>query len=336
MKKLSISKKSIWNIAKYFIAAIPIIWVFKRLDFSDFLQTFPQIAWWTIPLLIVSLLTSITLQGVRWWMMLRSLVPDLSFKKTIAYHYIGLFYSIALPAGNVAQDVVKSLLLSQKIGYGTVWGATWICRILGLIALALLSLYGLFSIPASVLPKGFVPAVIIAFCVCALLVVVSFSKRITRPFRSLIEKITPKKFLQIPQTIRDGIYNYRDKKSELFTVFLVTIVTQFSMIMGSCFLVWGISGRFCFAEMLAFIPIIEVISMSVPITPNGMGIREILTALMFKQIGLSNETLGVYVVIILFFTVAIRLVGGVFVVHGMVKNRSVKKNISDDGRGSAP
>jgi uncharacterized membrane protein YbhN (UPF0104 family) len=55
-------------------------------------------------------------------------------------------------------------------------------------------------------------------------------------------------------------------------------------------------------------PIIEMISMAQPFTPNGMGVREALTTLMFQHLGLSKEQLGIYIILTLSSTL-LRLIG---------------------------
>ena len=108
--------------------------------------------------------------------------------------------------------------------------------------------------------------------------------------------------------LREDIYNYREKKKALLSNFAITFVTQFLMIINSMILIGGITGNFYSKEMLTFIPIIEILALSIPLTPNGMGIREGLLALMFHHVGLTEEQIGTYILIGL-LGVLIKLVG---------------------------
>jgi len=101
-------------------------------------------------------------------------------------------------------------------------------------------------------------------------------------------------------------------------VLSISFLIQLVMVLNSVGLILGITNRMCFWECLAFIPLIEIASMSVPLTPNGIGIREALTALMFKYIGLSNEQLGVYIFI--------ALSANLFRLVGLVPIFSMKKD----------
>ena len=162
---MSIAEKI--NRKRFRVAAIPLIilpfvWIVWRLDVHRMAGYARAMAWWTIPVLCVFILLSMTLQGVRWWFMLRSLLPDLTFRRAMSYHFIGIFYAIVLPT-SASTDIVKTLLLSRKFDYSVAWGATWICRIMGLLALALLSIYGLIAIDRKFLPPSFWYALCTAF-----------------------------------------------------------------------------------------------------------------------------------------------------------------------------
>jgi uncharacterized membrane protein YbhN (UPF0104 family) len=76
---------------------------------------------------------------------------------------------------------------------------------------------------------------------------------------------------------------------------------------------------------LAYVPLIEILSLSIPLTPSGLGIREALTKLMFQQIGLSNEQLGVYIVLGL-LSILLKLVGGVPVLFNLLQKPNPQRN----------
>lgn len=323
---MSITEKI--NRKRFRFAAIPLIilpfvWIVWRLDVHRMAGYARAMAWWTIPVLCAFILLSMTLQGVRWWYMLRSLLPDLTFRRAMSYHFIGIFYAIVLPT-SASTDIVKTLLLSRKFDYSVAWGATWICRIMGLLALALLSIYGLIAIDRRFLPPSFWYALCTAFAVTVAVFALSFSKRFTTPLRPIVQRIVPKKLVVILENIRQGIYAYRNKRGALAGVFLITMLTQATMIMAGCFALFGMMGKLYISDYFAFIPIIEVVANSGP-TPNGLGLREALTAIFFSYLHLSKEQLAIYVFMTLFFSVGMKLLGGIPVLHGMLKSRREKQ-----------
>jgi uncharacterized protein (TIRG00374 family) len=309
----------IWRSITLLLAVVPIVWIFLRLDFHRLIDCVHQVAWWTVPALCAFIIVSMTLQGVRWWLILRPMIHGLPFKRVLSYHFIGVFYSIVLPS-SASTDVVKTVLLSKKADYAVSWGATWLCRIAGFLALVMLSVYGFLTIDRSFLPQGFWPAVIVSAVLIVTACTVSFSKRFTSPLRPLAQKLMPRRIITVIENIRQGIYVYRRQYRALLSLFLVSLVTQVLLIFAASFTLYGITGRLIIADFFAFIPVIELIANTGP-TPNGMGVREALIAVLFGHLQVSNEHLGIYVFLSLFCAIGLKLAGALPVFHGMLKNR---------------
>jgi glycosyltransferase 2 family protein len=290
------------------VAAVPVVWIFTTIDWHKMSHAVFATAWWTIPLLFVTIMSGMILQGFRWWMLMKPFDPSLPFLKTMKAHFLGLYYSIVLPT-SAAQDIVRAMILSKTTDYSLSWASTWLSRVLGLLVLGIMSIFGLFGINRSGLPPFFFESVVSAFGILALMFIFSFSKRFTSPFRKLTRKISPAKLQTILEKIRESVYKYRDKTSVIFIVFCITVCMELTITMGACLVIMGISGRFLPYECLLYLPIIEILCISIPLTPNGIGVREGLLALMFKQVGLSQEQLGIYIVLG-FFSISLKLVGG--------------------------
>lgn len=310
---------------KYVFAAIPIIWIFWSINFREMFHVFGKIAWWTAPCLVTVVLVTMFLQGVRWWMLLKAFIPSIRFSRVIFTHFAGIFYSIILPT-NAAQDAVRAALLSRENDYSIAWASTIVSRILGLFALLVLSIYGLILIDKNSLPRGFFLSILCTFLLLLLLIFFSFSKNLTRPMREAFSKLLPAKIMQIFENVRQGIYIYRDKKLNLFLVFIFTLFIQFLLIFGvTSMLLAGISGKLFFSESFAYVPIVEIVSMSIPLTPGGLGIREFMLKIMFNHLGLSNEQVGVYIMLG-FLATTMKLVGGIFVLYDLLRKKAAQTN----------
>jgi hypothetical protein len=199
-----------------------------------------------------------------------------------------------------------------------------VARILGLGALALLSIYGFTTIDRSLLPSGFAISLAVSLVLLLALGVVSFSKRLTRPLRLLLERLTPGRALNVVGEIREGIYKYRDRKRVLVVVSLLTLLTQSILVGAPALILLGITDRLFLAECFAFLPLIEIVCLSVPLTPNGLGVKEGLLAIMFAHLGLNAEQLGVYI-LLGFLSILVKLVGAIPVLIDLLHRRTAKK-----------
>lgn len=295
------------NYLKYLLALIPFIWIFTIIDLNKLTLIIQNTAYWTVPLILIANIFAFILQGSRWWMLIHSFIPSVSYMRAMSYHFIGLFYSIILPS-SAAQDIVRTVLISREEDYGVIWASSWIARLFGMISLFLMSLYGFLQYD-QIRNIQHLPLYLSLFVLLTIiLIIMSFSKRTTRPFRILLEKILPAKIINIVSRIRHGIYLFKHKKLVLLKVFLMTLMVQVILFTTLAMIIYGITGEFKFKEMFAFGPIIEFICMMLPITPNGMGIREVLSKKMFEYMDLSNEALAVYVTVI-FISIIFRTIG---------------------------
>jgi hypothetical protein len=251
---------------------------------------------------------------------MRAFLPKLPFGATISTHFKGLFYSIVLPT-SAAQDIVRAAMLSRQGDYSVVWGATWVCRLLGLFVLAVLSLAGFLLIDSSLLPGWLSKAIGAAFAAILLFTTLSFSKKITRFFRPVAERILPEKVMQIADNVRQAIYLYRHRPGRMLMTFAVTVLVQLLVVLNAVILAKAITGSWYIIECLFFIPAIEIIVVSLPLTPNGMGLREgLLSLFLISFLGFSAEQVGVYV-LLGFSGILLRVVGAVPVAYDFVRKR---------------
>jgi uncharacterized membrane protein YbhN (UPF0104 family) len=316
MRTISLPRPLLTTLRILFII-VPLVWIYRKVDAAAFISSMQSVAWWTIPLLTISIVVTMFLQGYRWWLLMRAFLPRLPFNQAIAVHFKGIFYSIALPT-SAAQDVVRASILSTKADYAVVWGATWLSRLLGLLVLALLSLGGLALLGPAALPGWLWRTIVGALGAIVVLGALSFSKALSRSMRPLVTKFVAGRWVRVIEEIRQSIYLYRGKPGALLGSLAITLAVQLLVVVNAVALLKGISGNMYVRECLFFIPAIEIIVISVPLTPNGMGLREgLLSLFLLSALKLSPEQVGAYVLIGL-LGIVLRLVGVIPIVWDML------------------
>ena len=286
-------KKLYFTFFKFLIGlaliVLPFVWIFHKIDLQQLSNTLLKIQWWTFPVLIACNLIIMSLQGVRWWLLIKAFSKDLPFSQAMSFHFSSIFYSIVLP-NSTAQEILRTLFVQKKVGSIVSWSSAWICKITGLITSVFFSLTGLLLLKNGNLP-GYVflsMGILVAFILIATLF--SMSKKFSRPLRKVVMKFTPVKFFKWIENLREGIYQYRNKKESVGLAVGITVLIQIIFVVSVFFIIKGITGSNFFIECLAFIPLIEIISMAQPFTPNGIGIRDALIVLMFNHLGPLKRT----------------------------------------------
>lgn len=315
-------KHIVLKLLRFTALAIPFIWIFRQIEFSDFVPALKRVEWWTIPMLLIMCFISTFLQGTRWWILLHAFSKKITFLRSLSYHFSSHFYSLVLPNGS-AQEIVRTVFVTKETGSIISWSAAWICKIMTVIISFLFSLTGLIAISKTGLPEFVTHILIVLFAVIIFLVTISFTNFFIRPFGKFLHSFKDNKIISWIKKLQEGIYQYRTKTKELLIVVVLTSLMEAALLAGAILVIQGITGTQYIAECIAFIPLIELVSIIQPFTPNGMGVREALVAIMFKYVGLSTEELGIYI-IISNISILIKFIGAIPVIHGLIKKRKLK------------
>jgi len=198
-------------------------------------------------------------------------------------------------------------------------------KIMGIVISFSFSALGLLLLPDLAIPSIVFKIVFILFFLMCIAIVLSFTKKVSRPVRMLLLDYFPKNSFNWLEKLREGIYRFKDKKQMLFLSFMITVGSQMFLLGGVSLLLLGITGHAYFKEVMAFIPLVEMISMAQPFTPGGVGVRETLVAVMFRHLRLSNEQLAMYV-LLSNLSIFLKLIGAIPVLYGVIKKRKLNKN----------
>jgi uncharacterized protein (TIRG00374 family) len=300
------------------LAIAPLVWIYTRTGAAALGENLAAVSAPLLAAILALLFAGMLLQGVKWWVLIRRFAPELKLRQAVSVHLESAFYSIMLPAA--AQDVVKSVMLSKNHPPSVVWAASWLARPMGFFSLLIFSAAGIIYLDSGILPNGFRASLLTAVAAIAALGAASFSKRVTRPFRSAAAKILSPKIMAKIEELRNGIYVFKYERATLVQTFLISFATQFLIIFTIALQVYAVSGNLYFTECLAFVPLVEIMVVSLPLTPGGLGVREALMALLFTRLGLSDGQIATYVTISLAGSM-VRIAGGMPVLWRMVTKR---------------
>jgi len=306
-------------VAGIVFSAAPFCIIFRKIDPEKLFTALGAVSWWSLPALLFFSFTAMVLQGTRWWILIRAFTRQLSWLRALSLHFTSSFYSLFIP-NSTMQEVLRSVVASKHVGAVVSWSSAWVNKITGVVAAFAFSVAGILFLPAGTLPPKVTGVVGVLFVIMVILLIVSFSKTASRPLRRLASKVIPPSLQSFIAKLHEGIYQFRNKTAHLIVTMGVTFLVQFSIVFAITLLIRGITGRFLLVESLAFIPLIEMISLAQPFTPNGAGVREALVAIMFSRLGLSQEQLGVYI-ILANMSIFLRLIGAIPVVVDRVRHR---------------
>jgi uncharacterized protein (TIRG00374 family) len=222
----------------------------------------------------------------RWKMLMRPLLPVLSVPHLFGIYCIGLFFNLCFPTV-IGGDVVKLYYAGRPSkSYAQSFAATFLDRDAGMLAMMIIACIAILIHPVSVpgIPVSLIIwSVFIAFVAGnAAIFAPHFHRRLTNLLRRFrIHKIAAK-----VDMISNAFQIMGKHPILLLGSLLISFVNQFLVITVTCIIAMGLQLDIAPLWFFVFVPVITLISM-IPISLNGMGLREYAFMSLFSAIGVA-------------------------------------------------
>ncbi len=263
--------------------------VLYRLDLGQFVSVLAASHWeWVVP--AVGLQLSLTvLSAGRWKAILSNFRIATPLKSLIQLAFIGSFFNLCLPS-SIGGDVFRAFYLSKRTGRGlsTTLTTTILERNGGLCALLMIGAAAslVWGLPGrGAVPAYLFPALITAYLMANLAL---FNGRLHRLASRLLQWLGLARLEEKMELVYDGLRKLIRNRGALARVLAISLLIQF----GSVVVIWtagkALSLGLPFQVFLILIPIINL-SIMIPVTINGFGLREGLYVLLFAALGVSEE-----------------------------------------------
>jgi uncharacterized membrane protein YbhN (UPF0104 family) len=300
-------RKKITKLARIGISLGLIIWLFSRFNLQGVWHAFERlpISLWIAACAI--LLVAQILSSLRWGIIARAFQFKGAWATYLGYYFVGMFFNLFLPTG-IGGDVFKIHFLSKGIGRKLAATLTVLGdRYFGLFAMVLIGAICVLILPG-LLPVPFENGLLIGGGVLILILV-------GMPF---ILKIVKRMNFSILEDFPTSITHLR-KPGTLIPILALSFCLQ-TMGMGSVALMGnGMDIHVQAAFYFVALPMVNIMTM-IPITFNGIGVREGALVYFLGLKGVEPEpalALG-----LLFFSiqVAVSLLGGLAYALGVHRN----------------
>jgi len=244
-----------------------------------------------------------------WGRLLRAQGVPIPYRKVAAYYFVGLFFNNFLPS-NVGGDIARITDASKYSDrVSPVFSATLMDRLVGVIAI------GFLAVVASLvaLPRlHFVGIYVVLFTVffgglAAFLSI--FSRRVLTAFEWPFRAVGARSVADALGRMLDDLHGFRSKGGTLAAVFLASTVVQVSRIYVHYLVGLSLGVRIAAGYYFVFVPVLAAL-VSLPISLNGLGIREGAAVVLFQMAGLTREQSFTIPFLTYIVSVVISLLGG--------------------------
>lgn len=281
-------RKNIWLAIQAVGTVVLLAVLFRGFDWPRFGDVLRQMSLAFYVGSLVAMGAGQLLYAMRWRVVLAGMGVAVSYREVLRQYLIGLFFTNVMPTA-VGGDAAKVYYLGRREGYVEIGASVFIDRFLGFLWLSVIGAALAWIVPAdspllvlnrnllTLFAAGFVVALIVARLV---------------PLAGLIERVFPErwrgaavKLTSFDALVRRGVLR------------LLTILVAGAVVAGFAALI-AIVYRYHFAAngvAAVTMPVVMlvIVSMSifvnVPISVNGIGLREQLHVLLFTGLGVPKE-----------------------------------------------
>jgi uncharacterized protein (TIRG00374 family) len=253
------------------------------------------------------------LSAWRWWILLRPVGLQVPYLRMVAFYFIGMFFNFFLPT-IIGGDAVKAILLARETGApARSTMSVFMERNVGLLALLTIATAAAFFAP-TVEVKGFsllhLALILFAGFIAANIVIA------TRRAYHLVDylvALTPLgRIRSRAASLHDAVVPYREPR---WRGVLAASIAQSFLFQGVVILVVFLNAKALdcdvpIAALAVFVPLISLAGM-LPLSVNGLGIREALYVLLLGRIGVPDAVAFAIAVLYALVTFAASLPGGV-------------------------
>lgn len=297
-------------ILRIVISAGLLFFIFRRMDFKEMLELLRNAHLGIFLTSFGGYALVVLVSALRWHRLLEVQDIRIPYRRTLAYYIIGFFYNNFLPAvvgggfvrafyaGRVTQKskgAFSSMLVELVIG---VWG---------LVIFALLISLFWFKSPA--IKKALIP-LLGAFILLTVLMYLFFERGFMRKFKGLVERIKVFNLGSRMSEFYNALYIYKDKKRAIFESVLLSFGVQFAIGLMNISIGIALGFKLPLVSYIIYPSIISLL-MILPITINGLGLREWGYRFFFIQVGLTGSQAVTLSLLFYFVGVIGSLVGGI-------------------------
>lgn len=310
---MRLKRKQLQSLLQIMLSITLLIIFIWRAGPRDVFTTLSSIDWrWYLPAFGLFLL-NIVIRAYRWFLMVHTLDEETSLVYLIYLYFVGFFANNFIPSG-FGSDLVKVMSLRQSTGRGAEALSTVLMeRITGLLGSSLIAvavlLWNFFRQVDHVdMPLGlWIIVVVISVSIPVLFLLV----RWVNPFRTLQRYVPsvarlPKydRLIDLSDTVRRYPWPILARALLVSFPFTLTLIVVQFMISRALHVNLHIS------VFSLFVPIIAILNL-LPISFNGLGVREGVYKFLFIPIGVPAATAVAMSLAYYFFRFAAGLLGGV-------------------------
>lgn len=244
-----------------------------------------------------------------WARLLRAQGVPIPYYKAASYYFVGLFFNNFLPS-NIGGDIARiSDARKHAEHVSPVFSATLMDRLIGVLAIGFVAV--LASVGALDHPRLYAiyASTLLVFALALGLFLAIFRRSmleaLERPFRWIGAHRVERGIARL----LDDLHGYRSQGRTLAVAFAASTLVQISRILVHYVVGLALGVRVAASYYFLFVPVLAAL-VSLPISLNGLGVREGAAVVLFQMAGMTRQQSFAIPFLTYLLSVLISLLGG--------------------------
>jgi uncharacterized protein (TIRG00374 family) len=311
--KLAGNRKKILGILQVVLSLLLLVWLVGRAGLQEVVDALTNIdpLWYFLAFLLFQL--NVFIRAYRWYILLRALDDRPNYFYLVYLYYVGFFANNFIPSG-FGGDLVKVITLRQSHGHGAeALSSVLMERVTGLVGSSLIAILALlWNLSSHTADIDLPPLLWVMVAVFSLgIPLLFFAARWLNPLQLLAGRwpaLTRLPFYDKVERLVSTIHRYR-KRTLLYSL-LISLPFTLNLVFVQIVTAHALGIDLPFALFALFVPLIALVNL-LPITFNGLGLREGVYQFLFVPIGVSGAGAIAMSLAFYFLRFSAGLLGGV-------------------------
>lgn len=284
-------RRHLGTLLKLVVSLGLIVFVLSRVHLPTLTARLLAANFWWVALAMLLFWLAMTINGVKWWVLLRSQAIVVPFRALLNYTFVGFFFNNVLPA-NIGGDLIRGYGLARYTERTAASAASVVLdRIIGLAAyMSVAAVAALITVYVTGRSELRLLAWVAVAGVAALLMVtgILLSRRLRRLVDRLFANTFLKRLAQIWSSLSLAFEAYRFQYRALALAFGVGLLGILCTTSVNYVLSLSLGGGIPFLHVLLFTPLIALV-LIIPVSIGGLGLNQVAYPYFYGLVGVPAE-----------------------------------------------
>lgn len=307
-------RQTLLIIGRFALSIMLLFVILISVDLPDLIQRLTQINGVYFVAGLGIYLCSIAAWAFRWHLFLRDTLPDVSYLDTLTTLLSGLFASLFLPT-MVGADIGRAYELSRrKHQTMDVVSTVVFDRVIGFASVLITAIVAIVVLGSQYIGGELLVIIVLILAAMVVASALFFNPRFISRFSWVMHLPLISRYEGSTRQLYQALYRLYQKPTTAILALITSIVMALLEILSVLMLSYAIGTTVDPIYFFIFVPIIWNI-LFIPISINGLGVRETAFAFFFTQVGMTPADAVLLSLLYYFYTVITGLIGG-FLIAG--------------------